>query len=141
MSNTAALATGSLLKVGSGSPITYTAIANISSFSGPSLSANLIDVPVHNSVNGYVDRIQGLRSAGEVTAELYFDPNATTHQQLVDLYNDGTIAPWKIEISDTSPAATFSFSGIVSGLDFDFPVDGARTCSLTISISGEAVLN
>lgn len=141
MANTSKLAYGTLLKIGDGaSPEVFTAIANIASLSGPNITVNQIEVPVHNSGTGYIDKIAGLKDAGEISMDLNYDPNSTTHTNLFSKMNSGSVDNYKVEIAASSPAKTFTFAGIVTEMSHEFPVDGVATCSVTISISGAVTL-
>ncbi len=134
-------ATNTLLKVGDGaSPEVFTTVAYVSNISGPNMTAGTYDVSNHNDVNGYRTFISGLKDGGEISTELFFDPNDTTHADIIDLFEDNSVVNWKIELSKTSPAKSWTFKGVVVGFEQEYPVDGPKTAKLTIKISGKPTL-
>ena len=60
--------------VGSG-----TAVANVTNFSGPGMSTKMIGMTAHDSASAYEEMAPSFISAGELTLDLNYDPDETTH--------------------------------------------------------------
>ena len=58
--------------------------------------------------------VSGLGNPGQVSVPFVFDPQAASHQTLLDLHDSGEVIPWSIGFSDGTATPT-----IVSG-DFSF---------------------
>ena len=129
--------TGSLLKIGDGGgPESFTTIAEVTDISGPGGTTNMIDVTSHDA-NGYTKQIPGLKTVGDVTFDIFFNAGATqgfASRLYLDWVNK-TKRNFQIVIPTTSPK-TGSFAAYVSGWDPSFPVDGAITVSVTITVDG-----
>jgi len=142
MSN-AISAFGTLLKIGDGgSPETFTTIAEVTDISGPSLSADTIDVTNHNSAGGYREFIQGLKDAGEVTFTINFIPTESTHNAATGLlkdYEDGTLRNFQLVFPDAGNT-TWSFAAVVTGFEPAEPIDDKLAADVTLKISGQPTL-
>lgn len=140
MSSSALAAYGTLLKKGAGtSPETYTTVAEVTNLSGPSLKMDTLEVTHHGSADGYKDFVGGLIDGGEIKVEANFLPGDSSHSGLITDMNARTLRAWQI-VFPTSPAKTFSFSGLVQSLEPAAPVDGKLALSLTIKVSGKPSL-
>lgn len=132
-------AINTLLMRGDGaSPQAYETIANVSSINGLNLSANVVDVTSHSTGRPWRQKISTLKDAGELTADVFFIPGASNHQQLLDDFTavPATISDWRIQFPDEEDT-TWQCEGFVSKLSFKEPVDGVVTASLTITFTGE----
>jgi len=142
MSN-AVSAFGTLLKIGDGGePETFTTIAEVTDISGPSLSADTIDVTSHDSPGGYREFIQGLKDAGEVTFTINFIPTEATHDASTGLlkdYNDGTLRNFQLVFPDPGNT-TWSFAAVVTGFEPSEPTDDKLSADVTLKISGQPTL-
>jgi len=79
MSSNAVSAFGTLLKIGDGAtPENFTTVAELRTISGPTISADTIDVTTHNTPTPFRRFIAGLLDGGEVTFDLNFIPTETT---------------------------------------------------------------
>lgn len=118
---------------------TYTAIAQIRDISGPSLSADTIEV-THRDGGGWKEFIAGLRDGGEVTFDLIFDPDLTTHSPsaaggMITLLMAGTKNGFKVEFAD-STATVATFDAIVTAFEPTMPLNDAQAADVTIKVSG-----
>ncbi len=87
MSTPAAIpAINTLLGLGSGSPESFTTIANIGNINGLTLSANVVDVTSHSTGVPWRQKITTLLDAGDLTCDLFFVPGDTGHQDLLDIF-------------------------------------------------------
>lgn len=135
---------GTLLKVGDGaSPEVFSAVAKVSSISGPNMTAETIDVTSHDSANYYREFISGLKDGGEVKFDIFFSPSEATHGTatgLLKFFEDRAVKSWKIEFP-VSPVKTWAFAGVVTAFENQAPVDGAITAAVTIKVSGKPTLS
>jgi len=63
--------------------------------------------------------VSGLGNPGQVSVPFVFDPQAASHQALLDLHDTGAVIPWSIGLSDGTAVPT-----IVSG---EFSLASTRT--------------
>lgn len=126
-----------------GSPETFTTVALVSDISGPKMSAETPDTTNHDNADGYREFISTLKTGGEVTFKVYFDPNNTTHSEgasgLIGMFNNGTLGSWRL-LFPVSPARSFRFTGLVTSFEPMAAVAGALEASCTIKVSGKPVL-
>ena len=116
-----------------------TTIAELTSISGPSESADTVDVTSHDSSNEFREFIVGLRDGGEISIEGNFYPGDTDGQK--QLHTDMQ-AGSSNTFTLTAPDGTTNYSGtaICTGFEPSFPMDGAMTFSATLKISGKPTL-
>lgn len=126
MSGTTGL--GTILKKGS------TAIAEILSISGPSMTRDTIDKTVlDNTGNGFREYITGLRDGGTLSFDMLFSKAGYTAIK-TDFMNDEAES-YSIELPDT-PATIISFDGLVTDFPLDIPLNDVMKCSVSIKITG-----
>lgn len=118
---------------------TYTTIAQIRDISGPSLAADTIEV-THRDGGGWKEFVAGLRDGGEVTFDLIFDPDQTTHSPsaaggLITLLSAGTKNSFRVSFAD-STATTATFDAIVTAFEPKMPLNDAQTADATLKVSG-----
>lgn len=117
--------------LGSGS---FVEVANVKSFSGPSAENPEIDVTVLTSAAK--EFIGGLVDNGELTLELNFDPDESTHQQIFadQEASPPTVTGWRITF--VSPTINYTWSAFVKSFSLSGEVDIALSGSLTLRLSG-----
>jgi hypothetical protein len=136
MSTNAIPAQGTELKLGAGSPLSYTKIAEVNSISGPGGSVSVIDVTDLSSAAK--EKMAGLNDNGQISFECNFIPSNTQHAALVAAKAAGTILKFQLVFPDTG-STTWSFDGFVVSLPPSFGVDGVLKASITIEVTGEIV--
>jgi predicted secreted protein len=138
----AIFAKGSQLKVGNGATPTevFTTIPEIRTISGPSMSAEQIDVTSHDTPGGFRDKIQGLKDWGVLTCEVLWVPNNVQHLQLFDDYVAGTVRHYKLTVPDANQT-TLNFSAFIGNNPTSIPFDGALTKSVEFVIVGAPAPN
>ena len=138
----AIFAKGSQLKAGDGATPTevFTLIPEIRQITGPSMSAEQIDVTSHDTPGGFRDKIQGLKDWGTLTCEMLWVPNNVQHLQLFNDYVAGTIRHYTLTVPDADET-TLNFSGFVGNNPTSIPFDGALTKSVEIIIVGSPAPN
>lgn len=136
MSENAIQAQGTLLKLGAGSPPSYTTIAEINSFSGPGGSVSVIDVTDLSS--SAKEKLAGLNDNGQLSFECNLIPSNAQHAALREAKENGTVISVKLVFTDTG-ATEWTFNAIVTGFSVSGAVDGVVKASVTLEISGEIV--
>ena len=135
MSSNAIEAQGTLLQLGnSASPIVYTTIAEVKTFTGPGGTATVIDVTDLSSTSK--EKRMGLADEGQLSFTINYIPNNTNHAQLRSLRAARTLSNFKIVWNDGSPASTWTFTGYVLGFAVSGAVDAVIEANVTIEISG-----
>jgi predicted secreted protein len=133
----AIFAKGTQLKVGNGATPTevFTLIPGVRTITGPSMSAEQIDITSHDTPGGFRDKMQGLKDWGVLSFELLWEPEDAQHQQLFDDYVSGAVRHYTLTYPDV-PATTLTFSGFVGNNPTSAPFDGALTKTAEIVIMG-----
>lgn len=121
-----------------------TAVAQVLSISGPSISRETIDTTDADATNDWRTFIASYIDGGEVTIEINYDPDNATHEYaaagiLYDFYA-ATAHGWTLTFSDATPT-TWTFSGLVTGFEPSMSHDGVLTASVTIKVMGEVTFN
>jgi len=127
-----AFAQGTVLTVGS-------AVAELTNISGPSISADTIDVTTHDSADGFREYVGGLRDGGEISIEGNL-VDATESNILISLLEAGTVTADATIDLPTSTAMTFTFDCIVTAYETTAPHDGKLGFSATLKVTGKPVL-
>lgn len=124
---------GTILKRGNGSvPETFTTVADVTSLTPPSLGRETLDVTSHDSINGWSEFVGGLKDAGEVSADVNYQP--TEHDPLVADFEDTAPRNYQIVFPDNT---IWSFGAILTGYEPDAPYDDKLAASLTWKVSGK----
>lgn len=136
-------AQGTLLQRGDGaSPEAFTTIAEVGSISGPTLSADLIDVTNHSSPSRYREYIQGLKDGGELTFDLNYQPAEATHNASTGVlsdWNSGARKNYRLQFP-TTPAVFWSFQVIVTNFEMGAEVDAQLKASVTMKLTAAPTL-
>jgi predicted secreted protein len=133
---------GTQFKRGNGATPTevFTTIANVTNISGPDRSRETIDVTAHDSPEGWMEFIGGLKDGGEVQLDLNYDPAETTHD-LDDDFDLDVAWNYKIVIlPGTEDEWTWSIAGVMTALGDEFPYDDKMARSMTVKITGKPTL-
>jgi len=145
MSTLAISAFQTYLKVGDGeSPEVYTTIAELRNVSGPSISADALDVTVHNTATPWRKFISGLLDGGEVSLDINFVPTNATHTAataggLVKTMTDRSELNYKIVFPDTG-TTEWIFPGIITAFEPSSDPADVLQASVTIKVSGPPTL-
>lgn len=119
-------------------PPVFTELANVTSISGPSFSRNVYDTTAHDSVDGWMEFIGGLRDAGELSFDLNWNPGNTTHASLFSDLNDTVPRAYKLVLA--GDIAEFAFTALLTGFDVGLPVDEKLTAAVTFKLTGKPTL-
>lgn len=118
---------------------TFTAIANVTTISGPGMSRETLDVTAHNSPDKWMEFLGGLKDGGEVSADLNYDPGEGTHNTLQDDFDDAAPRNYQIVFPDDEQTC-WQIALILTGLEPDAPYDDKLSCSTTWKVSGKPTL-
>jgi predicted secreted protein len=113
-------------------------IAELTSISGPSVSADSIDVTNFSSPNSYREFIRGFKDGGEVSLEGNFIAGDTDGQiGLMTDFEAGTVQSFVITLTN---GTTWTFSAVVIKFETTEPFDSKVGFSCTLKVSGKPVL-
>lgn len=133
MTTAAKLAFGTTLKKSG------TAIAEITSITGPSISADTLDVTSHDSPDTYREFEQGIRDGGEISIEGNFIPGNAGQVALTTDLNDGSKDEYVITFP-TAMATTWTFDALITAFETKAPFDDKAGFTATLKISGKPTL-
>lgn len=121
----------------------YTAIGQVESIGGPSLSRDSIDVTTHDNANTWRSFIKGLKDGGEITFSIIYDPALATHDfstgLLSDFDEDSVIPNWRLIFPDTANT-TWTLPGFLTAFNVNEAIDDAIKADITIKVSGTPTL-
>ena len=119
------------------SPDAYVALGEVLNVDGPSMSRDMIDATHTGSTSRWREFVSGLRDGGEVSVEMNLDPDGSTYLLLFNEMESDTKKNHKITFPDTS---TWSFSGLITGLESSQPVDDKMVVTATFKVDGQPAL-
>jgi predicted secreted protein len=134
MSNSIA-ARGSQLGRGSGSPTTYTTIAEVLKINRSGSKSDMADVTNMDSPSNFREFLPTLLDSGEVSFDCNFIPGSSIQATLLSDFNNQTLSPWKIELPGGTEG-NWTFNAYVISDDFDLPIDKQATKSVKLKITG-----
>ena len=120
-------------------------IAELTSISGPSETANTIDVTSHDSDDTYAEFVAGIRDGGEIS----FDGNVITTDTngQIAMHTDfqaGSKKAFIIKlpgwVSSSHEYPQITGYGIVTAFGMNFPFDDKVSFSATIKVTGKPTL-
>lgn len=150
-------ALGTQIWIGDGaSPDTFFRVARVQDVSGPDVKTDTIDTTTHDDaiVNGGDNNkqfIASLQDSQTVTFPIMFDPNEITHAMaptvqgttcggLAYLQNTRAKRNTRIALPMVSPAARIRMKTLVTGYKYDMKMTGALMNSVTLKVSGAAIM-
>jgi predicted secreted protein len=120
-----------------------TAYAQMVSLSGPTLSADTIDVTTHASTNAWEEVVVGILRSGEMGMDIVYDPANATHKNA----GNGLLADFLGRASTTFTIVfpdvgntEWTFAAYVTGFDPSMPHDDALTAAVTFKLTGDITL-
>jgi len=125
-----------LMRGDGGSPENFTPLANVTNISGPGISRTTLDVTAHDSQDGWMEFLGGLKDPGELSVDINYDPG--THDVLIADFDDLDPRNYQIVFPDGS---TWDFPAILTGFEPTAPYDDKLSASLTFKVSGKPVLS
>ena len=133
MSTIALPSQGTKLSIGSGSPVTYSEIPEVVSFSGPGGAGQVIDATCLSSTA--LEKLMGLPDEGQLSFEIHYVPLNTYHAALRTARNARTLTKFKITFTDIG-AMEWTFSGYVTGFTLSEGVNAISKATVSVEISG-----
>ena len=109
-------------------------IARVFGLSGPTMSRDVVEVTTYDSIEGYREKIGGLRDGGQITFSLNF--RRSTYLIFKGDFESDTAVDYQVVLPDTD-ATTMTFSGLVVELPLTVPEGDRITVDITIEISGK----
>ena len=113
-------------------------IGDLTGISGPTMSAEEIDVTSHDSTGAFREFVPSFLDPGEISLEGNLMSGGGA-EDMVDAFNDRKLQNIEI-IFPTTDDLKWSFNGYVTGVETDAPYDDKATFSATIKVSGAPTL-
>lgn len=128
-------AQGTVLKKGT------TAIAELTSIDGLSVSADTIETTTLDTVGGYRTFINSLKDAGELSISGHF--NYTSHNSIMADFESGASNSYTIEFPDklTTSGTKWTFTAIVTAFSTSADLEDIVGFDATLKISGKPTLS
>lgn len=120
------------------SPLVYSDVPEVLSFSGPSGSRSVIDVTSLASTGR--EKEVGIPDYGQITFEVNYSGENANHLALYDLFQSGLAREFQI-VFDRSPEEIYSCSAYVLNFQFQTGIDDVVKASITLEITGSVTDN
>jgi hypothetical protein len=114
----------------------FTDVGELTDITPPSLTRNPIECLSQNDDDDTY--VVGIRRKGEFTFGLNFDPNGSEHPELIDSWEGGQLDGWMVTFPD---GTEWIFSGYVSGIAVQTPVDDKISAEITVRPTGGQIFN
>jgi hypothetical protein len=138
MATTAFKGQGTLLKMGEGSPPTYTTVYEVVSIGGFGQMADLIEVTHLESTRK--EYIGGLPDGVQFPMIVNYNPTNPTHVDLKAAADDGLAHPFQLQMPSGGGSLTFTFGAVVMGWQFpSITANEAYQAEFTLKISGDII--
>lgn len=136
MPTTAAIGHNAQFQRGNGAtPEVFTALAQVTSITPPSLSRDTIDASHMQSPQRYREFISGMRDGGEVSIEIDFERGSATDLALLSDFNSDAARNYRVVF----PAGqVWTFNAFLTGYEVSVPLDDKMTASVTFKVNGIA---
>ena len=140
MAGFSAFGTKLLMCPSSETPSTATdAIGDLTGISGPTMSAEEIDVTSHDSTGAFREFVPSFLDPGEISVEGNLMSGGGA-EDMVDAFNDREQQSFRI-MFPTTDDLSWRFDGYVTGVETDAPYDDKATFSATIKVTGAPLLS
>lgn len=120
-----------------------TAVAQVVSISGPSLTLDTEDVTSMDSTDAWEEVVPTIKRSGEVSLELVYDPAAATHKNasggLLYAFDQRASGTYTLVFPDAA-STEWVFTAYVTGYEPDMPVDGRLAATVTFKPTGDVTL-
>jgi predicted secreted protein len=135
---------GIKFEIGDGSPVSYAAIANVTSIAFTGRSAEEVDFTHLESIGGFREFRQGFKDPGSINVEFHFSPDEDSHDDLLALFLSGDVIPFRINYTGAGWAVGEYGMGYISNpgdtnINVSDPVGGTATIRVTGGTSFQAI--
>ncbi|ACT00221.1 phage tail tube protein [Paenibacillus sp. JDR-2] len=113
-------------------------VAELTSISGPELSADTIDVTTLDS-NGWREFLQGLKDGGEVSISGFFNTSDIGQMAVYQAFNQGSLDSYTI-LFPPALGASWTLNGIATGISTSAELEDVVSFEATIKVSGAPAL-
>ena len=114
-------------------------IGDLTGISGPTMSAEDIDVTSHDSTGAYREYVTSFLDAGEISLEGNLMSGGGA-EDMVDAFNDRAKQSFEI-LFPTTDGLSWKFDGYVTGVETDAPYDDKASFSATVKVTGAPTLS
>lgn len=114
-------------------------LGDLTNISGPTMSAEEIDVSSHDTTSDYREFVSGFLDAGEMSLEGNLRSGGGA-EDLVDAFNDREERNFEV-IFPTTDDLKWAFKGYVNGVETGAPFDGKADFSASVRITGAPTLS
>lgn len=114
-------------------------IGNITSFTPPAPTRDIIDVTSASSPNMAREFIAGLIDYGTATFEMNFEPGDALDTLLRTISLERAPRTWRASYGQYTPAETITFRAFLTAYEPSSPFDDKMTASVTLKVTGEPV--
>jgi predicted secreted protein len=124
------------------SPDNWENVGQIAEISGPSLGRDAIDASHSLSPSRYREFISGMREGGEVSFTILLAPSASVgadHKKLLSDYESNSAVTYRVIFPDAANTY-WQFSGLITALDHEVPIDNKMTVKVKVKVSGQPTL-
>lgn len=125
----------SALSGGTNGAEVFTTIAEVTNIAGPEIGLELIDATHMESTNAYREYIPSLLDAGEVTLDVNFLPQNTTHKNVIADVEARVRRNFQMVWTDSSPT-TWAFAAYVTKFAPSAQIDDRLMAAITLKVSG-----
>lgn len=132
---------GTLLQRGSGEPVVYGTVANVSSIDDLGAETDSLDVSALDSPGAAREKVAGMLDYGQLSCEVNWDPSQPTHDHVTGiekLQRDRETVPWRVVFTQVTPNIRVSFSGFIQSFKKSIPFDDKMTAALNIEVDGDS---
>jgi predicted secreted protein len=124
-----------LLRGDGASTEVFIKVADVTSLTPPGLSRETLDVTSHDSTNGWMEFVGGLKDPGEISADVNYQP--AEHDALVADFEDVEPRHYKIVFPD---GTSWAFGALLTGFEPDAPYDDKLAATLTWKVTGKPTI-
>jgi len=130
---------GIAIKIGDGgSPETFSEITGAHNFSGLGMEMEPIETTdFSNSIRSYIG---GLKKGGTLSFDIFYDPDDTVHQQVINDFNNRVERNFQIVFTDAVPT-TFEFSALITKYDIGAGLNEAVVMSVDLQLTGAPTIS
>lgn len=116
-------------------------IGNITDFTPPSATRDIVDVTSSSSPNFAREFIAGLIDFGEASAGLVWDLGTPSDLLLRALLTERERRTWRASFAQYTPARLLTFTAFLTGYEPSAPMEDKMTATITLKVTGNPVVS